>query len=132
MYNKVQLIGRLGQDPELKPTANWSVCKLNVATSETFKDKQGAIQTSTEWHRVVIFGPLANACGSNLKKGSLIFVEGKVQTRSYEKDGRKMYSTEIIGHTVKFLDKADAGTAYSGDKSQGAEPSFNSSEDIPF
>lgn len=131
MLNKVQLIGRLGQDPELKAAGQTQVCRLNLASTENFKDKSGALKTSTEWHRVTVWGALGIACSNNLKKGSLIFVEGKLQTRSYEKDGVKQYATDVVAHTVKFLDKVDAGTTFASDNHK-SEPQFNTSEDIPF
>lgn len=133
MFNKVQLIGRLGQDPEHKEVGQTTVCRLSLATSETYKDKSGALKTDTEWHKVNVWGPLANSCNQYLKKGSKVFIEGKIKTRTWDKDGVKQYSTEIIAQTVKFLDKIDSGTAYSNDKDEGDPgPQFDSSGSVPF
>lgn len=98
--NKVILVGRLGADPEAKQTTSGFVCRFSLATSEKRGEKD-----YTEWHRVVAFGKLAENCGKFLKKGSEALVDGRVQTRSWEKDGEKMFSTEIIAQTVKFLSK---------------------------
>lgn len=97
--NKVILIGRLGQEPDYKQTANTSVCKLSVATSE--KDKEG--KEITEWHRVVCFGKTADNAAKYLAKGRQVYLEGKLQTRKYEKDGSIRYTTEIIAQQVQFL-----------------------------
>ena len=103
--NKVILIGRLGQDPELKYTpSGTAVCNFSVATSESFQDKSGAKQDKTEWHRIVIWGKLAETCNQYLAKGSQAYIEGGLQTRSWEnKEGVKMYTTEIVARSVQFL-----------------------------
>lgn len=96
--NKVQLIGRLGGDPETRylPNGN-AVTNVTIATSETWKDKEsGDRQEKTEWHRVVFFGKVAEIAGEYLGKGSQCYVEGKLQTREWEKDGVKRYTTEIV------------------------------------
>ncbi len=95
--NKVILVGTLGRDPEVRFAANGTeVANLSVATSEQWKDQQGNKQEKTEWHRVVIFGRLAEVVGQYLHKGSKIYVEGRLQTREWEKDGIKRYTTEVI------------------------------------
>jgi len=97
MLNKVTLIGRLGRDVELRQTQSGdSVANLSLATSKKWKNKQGESQEKTEWHRVVMFGKLADIANSYLTKGSLVYIEGEIQTRSWEKDGEKKYSTEIV------------------------------------
>ena len=102
--NKVILIGRLGQDPELKYTpSGQAVSTLSLATSESWVDKGGQKQERTEWHRVVVWGKSAENCSKYLAKGRQIFVEGRLQTRSWDKDGQKHYTTEIIASTVQFL-----------------------------
>ena len=104
--NKVQLIGHLGADPNLKYTpSNRPVCNLSIATSEAWKDKQtGEKKEKTEWHRCQVWGDLAEVCAKYLAKGRQVYVEGKLQTRSYEdKNGQKKYSTEIIVSNVVFL-----------------------------
>lgn len=96
--NKVILVGTCGQDPEVKYLSNGNaVTNLSLATSEQWKDKQsGEKKEKTEWHRVVIFGKVAEIAGEYLRKGSQVYIEGKLQTREWEKDGIKRYSTEIV------------------------------------
>jgi single-strand DNA-binding protein len=96
--NKVILVGTCGQDPEVKYLSNGNaVTNLSLATSEQWKDKQsGEKKEKTEWHRVVLFGKVAEIAGEYLRKGSQVYIEGKLQTREWEKDGIKRYSTEIV------------------------------------
>jgi single-strand DNA-binding protein len=103
--NKVILVGRLGQDPELKYTpSGMAVCNFSLATSESWTDKQGQKQERTEWHRVVVWGKLGELCGQYLGKGRQAYLEGALQTRSWEdKQGQKRYTTEIVAKTVQFL-----------------------------
>jgi single-strand DNA-binding protein len=103
--NKVILIGNLGADPELKYTpSNRPVCNLSVATNEVFKDKTGQRQERTEWHRVTVWGEQAENCNKFLAKGRSVYVEGRLQTRSWDdKDGKKRYSTDIVADRVVFL-----------------------------
>lgn len=103
--NKVIILGRLGQDPEVKHTPSGAVvCSFSLATSETWNDKAGQKQERTEWHRVVVWGKLAELCGQYLSKGRQAYVEGKLQTRSWDgKDGQKRYTTEINASTVQFI-----------------------------
>ena len=111
--NKVILLGRLGQDPELKYTPSGAaVCNFSLATSESWNDKSsGQKQERTEWHRVVVWGKLAELCNQYLAKGRQAFVEGRLQTRSWDdKDGNKRYTTEINATTVQFIGgQAQAG-----------------------
>lgn len=101
--NKVILIGNLGRDPELKTTSGGAICRLNIATSRTWKNKAGEKQEETEWHRVTVFGKQGESCAKYLAKGRSCYVEGRLRTSSYEKNGEKRYSTEIIADTVQFL-----------------------------
>ncbi|GGD61565.1 single-stranded DNA-binding protein [Lacimicrobium alkaliphilum] len=96
--NKVILVGNLGQDPEVRYTANGkAVANLSIATSESWKDQSGQIQEKTEWHKVVLFGKLAEIAGEYLRKGSQIYVEGKLQTRKWQdQQGQDKYTTEIV------------------------------------
>ncbi|MES2499584.1 MAG: single-stranded DNA-binding protein, partial [Pseudomonadota bacterium] len=95
--NKVILVGSLGRDPEVKYMANGeAVANFSMATSENWKDKAGVKQEKTEWHNVVAYRKLAEIIGEYLKKGSPVYIEGKLQTRKWEKDGVTRYSTEII------------------------------------
>lgn len=103
--NKVILVGNLGADPDVKYSANGNaVTRISVATSEQWKDKQtGDMQERTEWHRVVFFGRLAEIAGEYLRKGSQVYVEGSLRTSSYEKEGQKHYSTDIIANEMQML-----------------------------
>ena len=105
MVNKAFLLGRLGKDPETRYMANGTaVCNFTVATSERWKDKDtGESRERTEWHAVACFGRLAEICGEYLTKGSQVFVEGRLQTSSWEKDGITRYKTEIVASEMKML-----------------------------
>jgi single-strand DNA-binding protein len=103
--NKVILIGNLGRDPEVRylPSGD-AVANLNIATTEKWKDKSGEQQEQTEWHRVAFFGRQAEICGEYLKKGSSVYIEGRLQTRKWtDKDGVERYSTEIRGDRMQML-----------------------------
>lgn len=100
-YNKVTIMGNLGQDPELRRTQNdKAVCNFSVATTEKFNDKE-----ETTWHSCVTWNATAENCAKYLSKGSGVLVEGKLQTKSWEKDGVKHYKTEILANNVQFTDK---------------------------
>lgn len=103
--NKVMLIGRLGKKPEVKYTETGrAVCNFSVATSESWKDKNGEKKENTEWHNVVVWGKLAETCTQYLDKGRQTFIEGKMQTRSWEdENGFKRYTTEVNASSVQFL-----------------------------
>ena len=136
--NKVIVVGRLGSDPEVKQiSTDSSVANMSVATSESWNDKNGQRQEKTEWHRVVVWGKLAELCGKYLSKGRQVYVEGRLQTRSWEdQQGQKRYTTEIVATTVQFLDKASTDTASTSASTAtqdfGPEPSFDSGEELPF
>ena len=102
--NKAIILGRLGQNPELKytPSGN-AVCSFSVATSDAWKDKCGQKQEKTEWHKIQVWGKLAEICNQYLKKGSEVYLEGKIQTSSWEKDGAKQYMTQINASVVNFV-----------------------------
>ena len=109
--NKVIIVGNLGNDPEVRhlPDGN-AVTNISVATSETWKDKNsGEKRESTEWHRIVFFRGLAEVAGNYLKKGSKVYVEGKLVTRQWEKDGQKHYSTEVHAREMQMLDSRGEG-----------------------
>jgi len=108
--NKAMIIGRLGQDPDVRYTQNdTAVANLSVATSERYKDKQGEWKETTEWHRVVLWGKLAETAQEYLKKGSLAYFEGPIQTRKWEdKNGVDRYTTEIKAFTMTMLDKKES------------------------
>ena len=124
--NKVIILGRLGQDPELKHTpGGMSVCNFTVATSESWADKAGQKQERTEWHRVVVWGKLADLCNQYLAKGRQAFIEGSLQTRSWDdKSGQKRYTTEIVAKTVQFIG-GQAGAERSEGRSANAQPTYD-------
>lgn len=139
--NKVIIVGRLGQDPEMKVIGPGStVTRLNVATSESWTDKNGQKQERTEWHRIVVWGKLAEVCGKHLAKGRQVYVEGRLQTRSWEDQGQKKYSTEVVANVVQFLGSANersqssSNNAFPADNFNdfGPEPTFDSGDEIPF
>ncbi len=149
--NKVILVGRLGQTPEVRYTPSGaSVANFSVATNESWMDKNNQKQERTEWHRVVVWGKLAELCKQYLSKGRQVYVEGRMQTRQWQdKDGQTKYTTEVQAQTIQFLggaagasagQGADAGYANSpGPSSSGPgpssmpmpEPAFTE-DDIPF
>ncbi len=140
--NKVIIIGRLGADPEVKTVAgDNTVARLSVATSENWKDRNGQKQERTEWHRVVVWGKLADLCGKYLSKGRQLYLEGRLQTRSWEdQQGQKRYTTEVVANTVQFLgatqqashdQQSSAGNDFPT-QNFGPEPSFDADEEIPF
>lgn len=115
--NKVILVGNLGRDPEVRYTPSGSaVANLAVATSESWKDKQtGEQQERTEWHRVVMFNRLGEIAGEYLKKGSKVYIEGKLQTRKWQDNsGQDRYSTEIVANEMQMLDSRGGGGGMSG------------------
>lgn len=137
--NKVILVGRLGADPEVKTVSGGNtVARLSLATSENWTDKSGQKQERTEWHRVVVWGKLAELCGRYLTKGRQLYAEGRLQTRSWEdQQGQKRYTTEIVATTVQFLGAGQAQSTVSHDQDMGSqdfgpEPSFDAAEEIPF
>ncbi len=125
--NKVILLGRLGQDPELKYTPGGSaVCNFSLATTESWTDKGGQKQEKTEWHRVVVWGKLAELCNQYLSKGRQAFLEGRLQTRSWDdKDGNKRYTTEILASTVQFIGGPSANTNAGAGASAGVDTSYS-------
>ncbi|EFL9212280.1 single-stranded DNA-binding protein [Escherichia coli] len=159
--NKVILVGRLGKDPEVRYIPNGgAVANLQVATSESWRDKQtGEMREQTEWHRVVLFGKLAEVAGEYLRKGAQVYIEGQLRTRSWEDNGITRYVTEILVKTtgtMQMLGRAagaqtqpepqvEAGTKKGGAKTKGrgrkaaqpepqppSEPEYNFDDDIPF
>lgn len=136
MVNEVTLIGRLGSDPKTAVTGkDLPVARLNLATSEKYK-KDGQLVEKTEWHNVVAWDQLATLCEKYLRKGSLIYVRGKLSTREYEKDGVKHKATEVVANQIKFLDtKGEEGkpqTTNHKAKAQDRRQTIQDDFDIPF
>ena len=151
--NKAILVGRLGRDPETRYTGGGqAVCNFTMATDETYKDRNGERQKRTEWHRIVLWGKLAEIAQQYLKKGTLVYLEGRIQTRQWDdkNTGTKRTSTEIVGNAMKMLssrgDAAGAGASMGAPGGHSApESDFGgapeesmpsgpeiSDEDIPF
>ena len=127
MLNKVQLIGRLGREPEVRYTTEGKcVAKLAIATSESYKDKAtGEPRQETEWHRVALFGRTGEVAARYLKKGSLVFIEGRIRTRKWQdKSGQDQYTTEIVGHEMKML----SGKGESNEGSPAPNPTSNTAD----
>ncbi|MCP3660015.1 MAG: single-stranded DNA-binding protein [Bacteroidetes bacterium] len=126
--NKVILIGNLGKDPEIRNLDNGkSRVTVSIATSETYKNKAGERISNTEWHNVVFWTPLAEIVDSYLRKGSKIYVEGKISSRSYEdKEGKMRYVTEVIAREMIMLDSKN--TSQNNEKSYDEGSSFSKSE----
>ncbi len=130
--NKVILLGNLGRDPELKYTPNGTpVANFTVATNETWKDKEGNKQEHTEWHRVVVWGKLAEICGEYLHKGRQVYIEGSIRSRTYkDRDGNDRTAVEIRADNLVMVGKGE-GRGESGQNAAEKEPEY-SDEDIPF
>ncbi len=127
--NKVQLIGHLGADPESRFTTSGSaVANLTIATNESWRSAEGDTKEKTEWHRVVIFGKMAETAAEYMKKGQLVYIEGRLQTRSWEdKDNIKRYTTEVLCDSFTMLGrKADDGSSASSSKESEQD------DDLPF
>lgn len=112
MANKVIILGRLGADPDLRSSPSGvTTCRLSIATNRSWTDKSGEKKEETEWHRVVFFGRAAEVLDQYLKKGQQLYVEGRLKTSKYEKDGIERYSTDIIGETFNFISGSDSSSS---------------------
>ena len=131
MINKVTLIGNLGRDPEVRRLENGAVvAKFSVATNENYKDKNGEWQKATEWHDVVVWRQLAERAERDLKKGMMVYVEGKLTHRKYtDKNNIERYTTEIVANTFRMLERRDSNASNSGfgDRMPTQEPAAVSS-----
>jgi len=145
--NKVILVGRLGRDPEVRYTSGGqAVCNFTLATDESYKDRAGERQKRTEWHRIVLWGKLAEIAQQYVKKGMLIYVEGRIQTRQWDdRSGQKRTTTEIVGSVMRMLSsrgESAAAATVGGAGTADVEPPIPdevappnpeiSDEDIPF
>lgn len=143
--NKAIILGSLGQDPDIRYTASGAaVANISIATNEQWKNKEsGEMQERTEWHRVVFFGRLAEIVGEYLRKGSQVYVEGRIQTRKWQdKEGKDRYTTEIVASEMQMLGSKSGGTTASFDQSQQPQqstpagaakgPDDDFDDDIPF
>tara|TARA_B100001250_G_C19513074_1_gene662576 strand:+ start:82 stop:621 length:540 start_codon:yes stop_codon:yes gene_type:complete len=138
--NKVILIGRLGQDPEIREVGTSKVANFSVATDESYTDRNGNKVEKTEWHRIVMWNKAAENAGAYLKKGSLVYIEGKLETRSWENDaGEKRYSTEIKSFSFQMLDnkndqsqRNDSYGSQSFEKKEAGNQGHFSQKETPF
>jgi single-strand DNA-binding protein len=137
--NKAILIGNLGSDPEVKSTTpGKTVASFSLATSERYKDRTtGEAKSITDWHNVVLWGSLANIAGKYLKKGSKIYLEGRIKSRSYESNGVKKYITEIVGDNITMLGERQQPSLHVVESAghevlSGAGSAGNNTDDLPF
>ena len=135
--NKAMLIGNLGSDPELRFTPSGEqVANFSLATTESWTDKSGERQERAEWHRIVLWRRLAEVAGQYLKKGSKIYIEGKLQTRSWEdQNGQKRYTTEVVANSMEMLDGGQAAVAevdMAYNAREGAAAGAPSDDGLPF
>jgi single-strand DNA-binding protein len=120
--NKVILIGNLGRDPELNYTKGGQpVARLNLATTRKFKNRSGEMVDETEWHRITVWGQQAEHCQKYLAKGRQVYVEGRLHTSSYDKEGQKHYSTEVVADRVQFLGGGGGGGGRGGGGGGGSD-----------
>ena len=141
MVNKVTLVGHLGKDPEVRRFENGAVCNFSLATNESYKDRDGNRVDQTEWHNLAIWRPgLVDVAEKYLNKGSFLYVEGKLRTRSWDdQDGNKRYTTEVIVENFKMLDKAGGNSernspapASEQDKPKETASADDVGDDLPF
>jgi len=127
--NRVMLIGNLGKDPDMQfLEGNIAVAKFSLATTETYKDRSGRLISQTEWHTIVLWRGLAELAQKYLHRGSQVYIEGKLKTRSWEdKEGNKKFATEIVADNLIMLDKRNDGERAPGDE----ETDYNAGEDVP-
>ena len=131
--NKVILVGRLGRDPEVRNTSSGqTVTNFSLATDESFKDRNGERQKKTEWHKVVVWGKQAEIAGQYLKKGSLVFIDGQIQTRQWtNKESVQQTAFEIKAHSFRMLDKASGESKQASQENFDAEP-VAEDDSVPF
>ncbi|TVR74577.1 MAG: single-stranded DNA-binding protein [Marinilabiliales bacterium] len=140
MVNKVVLVGNAGQDPEVRHLESGvAVANFNLATNETYKDKNGEKVTQTEWHRIVLWRGLAEVAEKYVKKGELLYIEGRLRTRSWDdKDGNKKYTTEVFADAMKMLGRKPAAPgegqeeAVSQTQDDGPDVDAGEQDDLPF
>ena len=133
--NKAILVGRLGRDPETRYTSGGqAVANFTLATDETYKDRSGERQKRTEWHRIVLWGKLAEITQQYLKKGMLVYIEGRIQTRQWEdkRDGQKRQTTEIVGNVMRMLTSRAEGAAAGAGAGASSGQSHARSADADF
>ena len=133
--NKVILVGNLGADPEVRySNTGTAVANFRIATSENWTNKEGGKETRTEWHRIIAFGKLAEICAEYLNKGKQVYVEGRLQSRSWEdKEGNKRWTTEVVANNVVMLGQlGDQAKEMGGEPDEGPPEPTQQDDDIPF
>jgi single-strand DNA-binding protein len=142
--NKAIIVGNLGRDPEMRTTQSGTqVATFSVATSRAYNDSSGQRQEDTEWHRIVSFGRLAEICGQYLHKGKQVYIEGRIQTRSWDdkETGQKRYMTEIVAEQMQMLGRAgdapgavpsEPGGGYQASAAAGSDSGMSEDDDLPF
>lgn len=134
MYlNKVLIYGNLTRDPELKSLpSGMQVCSFSLATNRVYKDRDGNRQEATDFHNIVVFGRQAETSAQYLKKGAGAFVEGRLQTRSWDKDGQKQYRTEIVADRVQFGPRSAGGSAPAANNEQASAPQQDNNAPLDY
>ena len=133
MINKIILLGNVGQDPEIKNGDGWKIASFSLATTEKWKNKQGEIQYETEWHNIKVSNKLAEVVEKFVKKGSKLYIEGRIKTRSYEKDGNTIYTKDVICRELKMLDsKKDSEKQQKNNNNQEDWGNQEGDDDLPF
>lgn len=130
--NKAMILGHLGNDPDVRSTDNGTkVANFSVATNNEWKDKDGNKQSQAEWHRVVAWGKLAEICGEYLKKGKQVYIEGRIQTRKWEKDGKSGYTTEIVASNMQMLGSSgNGGPPHPAESGANPPPQAQSNDNV--
>ncbi len=132
MINKVILVGHVGKDPEVKHLDNGSAfARFTLATSETYKNKDGEKITNTEWHNIVVWRGLADVAEKYVKKGNKLYIEGKITSRTYEQDGATKYFSEIVGNTMQMLDTKPSSGSGGRAPVEPTEPNGEKTEELP-
>ena len=131
MVNKVILVGRVGKDPEIKEVGLSKVSNFSIGTSERYKDKSGKLIENTEWHNITCWGKLAEIVENYFKKGMLVYIEGKLKTESYEKNGEKRSFTKVVADVVKMLESKKEGGVRETKEEYKNDP-IEEQTDLPF
>lgn len=132
MINKVILVGHVGKDPEVKHLDNGtSFARFTLATSESYKNKDGEKITNTEWHNIVVWRGLADVAEKYVKKGNKLYLEGKITSRTYEQDGATKYFSEIVGNVMQMLDSKPPSIGSESTPTNPTEPNVEKNEELP-
>ncbi|GAB4127387.1 MAG: single-stranded DNA-binding protein [Raineya sp.] len=130
--NKVILVGNVGKDPDIISFENGKKATFSLATSEKYKDKEGKSVEKTEWHNIVFWGPVVDVIEKYVKKGKQVYIEGKLASRSYEKDGQTRYITEVVGQNLTLLGGSMGGGGSTHNESTSSQHTHSSTEEAPY